>query len=172
MNRTLAAATASGALIVGIGVTAFRGQSQELSSALPFRPAFKNQTRAPQPPHRSAYAVETVASALDRPWSLAFLPNGHKLITERNGTMRIVDQAGRVSAPLKGLPPFLLAGGHGLADVLLDPEFARNRFIYFSYLAPPAGKTSRSFSKAAIAGWHGRTTEPCSSWPRLRRAAV
>src|SRR4029450_12424252 len=88
MNRTLATVTASAALIVGIGVTAFRGQSQE-PSALPFRPAFKNQTRAPQPPHRSAYAIETIASGLDRPWSLAFLPNGHKLVTERNGTMRI-----------------------------------------------------------------------------------
>jgi aldose sugar dehydrogenase len=159
MNRTLATVAASGALIVGIGVTAFRGQSQELSSALPFRPAFRNQTRAPQPPHRSAYAVETIASALDRPWSLAFLPNGHRLVTERNGTMRIIDQAGRVSAPLKGLPPFLLAGGHGLADVLLDPEFAQNRFIYFSYLAPPAGKPARSMPNDEMNAWLNRPLE-------------
>src|SRR4030095_7426849 len=158
MNRTLATVTASAALIVGIGVTAFRGQSQE-PSALPFRPAFKNQTRAPQPPHRSAYAVETIASALDRPWSLAFLPNGHRLVTERNGTMRIIDQAGHVSAPLKGLPPFLLAGGHGLADVLLAPEFARNRFIYFSYLAPPAGKPARSMPDDEMNAWVNRPLE-------------
>jgi glucose/arabinose dehydrogenase len=159
MNRTLAAATASGALIVGIAVTAFRGQSQEPPSALPFRPAFRNQTRAPQPPHPSAYAIETIASGLDHPWSLAFLPNGHKLATERNGTMRIIDLAGRVSAPLKGLPPFLLAGGHGLADVLLDPEFARNRFVYFSYLAPPPGKPARSMPNDEMNAWLNRPLE-------------
>jgi glucose/arabinose dehydrogenase len=95
------------------------------SSPLPFTPAFKNQTRAPQPARRSRYAVETIASGLDRPWSLAFLPNGHVLITERAGRRRIIDQTGRVSSPLEGLPPFLLAGGHGLADVVLDPAFAR-----------------------------------------------
>jgi len=105
------------------------------------------------------FRIIRVVEGLEQPWSLAFLPNGHKLVTERNGTMRIIDQAGRVSEPLKGLPPFLLAGGHGLADVLLDPEFARNRFIYFSYLAPPAGKPARSMPNDEMNSWLNRPLE-------------
>ncbi len=133
--------------------------AQSPGTSPPFKPAFKNQTRAPQPPHPSIYVVETLALGLDRPWSLAFLPNGHKLVTERNGTMRVIDQTGHVSAPLKGLPPFLLAGGHGLADVLLDPDFGRNRIIYFSYLAPPPGKPGRSMPNDEMNAWLNRPLE-------------
>jgi glucose/arabinose dehydrogenase len=123
------------------------------SSPLPFKPAFENQARAPQPARRSRYAVETIASGLDRPWSLAFLPNGHVLITERAGRMRIIDQTGHVSDPLDGLPPLLLAGGHGLADVVLDPAFTGNRRIYFTHLAPPPGQAPRSVSDAEMNEW-------------------
>jgi glucose/arabinose dehydrogenase len=146
------------------------------TTGLPFKPAFKNQTRAPQPEHPSTYAVETLASGLDRPWSLAFLPNRHMLITGRNGAMWIVDAEGHVSPPLLGLPPFLLAGGHGLADVLLDPQFAQNRVIYFSYLAPPPGKPGRSMSNQEMNDWLNRPTaerlkDPMGI-PRVARARL
>ena len=140
--------------IVAIAVTGVDlGGQTPSSNPFPFKPAFKNQTRAPQPAQRSRYAVEMIASGLDHPWSLAFLPNGHVLITERNGRMRIVTSRGEVSDPVQGLPPFLLAGGHGLADVLLDPDFARNRVLYLSHLAPPPGKPARSVSNNEMNAW-------------------
>jgi len=160
-------------LAVAVGACQ-RGETP--SSPLPFQPEFQNQTRAPQPARRSRYAVETVVSGLDHPWSLAFLPNGHILITERNGRMRVVTGPDQVSDSVAGLPPFLLAGGHGLADVVLDPHFAENRELYFSYLAPPPGQPGRSVPNEEMNAWllrpkEERLADPLGI-PRVARARL
>ena len=146
-----------GAWSAALAVAAVVGVSPQSpappSSPLPFKAAFKNQTRAPQPTRPSQYVVETIVSGLDRPWSLAFLPNGHMLMTERNGSMRVVTQSGEVSDPIKGLPAFHLAGGHGLADVLLDPRFRENRLLYFTHFAPPPGQAPRTISNDDMNAW-------------------
>ncbi len=80
--------------------------------------------------------VETVARGLVHPWSLAFLPDGRMLVTERPGRMRIVTREGNLSAPLPGVPEVFASGQGGLLDVALDRDFAQNRTIYFSYAAP------------------------------------
>lgn len=105
------------------------------------QPAFPQQTRAPAPPHSSAYRVEVVAEGLNHPWSLAFLPGGRMLITERVGRLRTVDRDGHVSAPITGLPPMKEGPPGGLWDVVLDPDFASNHLVYFNYFSPPAGPT-------------------------------
>src|SRR4051794_30393216 len=92
----------------------------------PFTPAFKNQTNAPAPATPSQFVVETVASGLAHPWSLAFLPDGRMLVSERPGQLRIVDRMGRLSEPIAGVPPIRSVGGEGLHDVVLDPDFATN----------------------------------------------
>ena len=78
----------------------------------------------------------TVASGLDHPWSLAFLPDGRLLVTERRGAMRIVTPQGEVGAPLSGLPAVAARSQGGLLDVALDPKFADNRWVYWSYAEP------------------------------------
>jgi aldose sugar dehydrogenase len=103
------------------------------------KPAFTDQTRAP---YRSAgvrFGVKIVAKGLEHPWSLAFLPDGAMLVTERPGRMRIVDQAGALSAPISGLPPVHAAGQGGLLDVIPDRRFADNQRIYWSYSEPRQG---------------------------------
>src|SRR5690606_26779986 len=95
-------------------------------------PAFPNQTRAPAPRTASAFKTEVLTTGLVQPWSLAFLPDGRMLVTERPGRMRIVSRDGTKSAPIDGLPTFKLIAAEGLHDVLLDPNFARNRTLYFS----------------------------------------
>jgi len=75
----------------------------------------------------------TVARGLQNPWGLAFLPEGRMLVTERPGRMRIVERDGRLGAPLAGLPPVDAGGQGGLLDVVLDPRFADNRLVYWSY---------------------------------------
>lgn len=77
--------------------------------------------------------VETVAQGLDHPWSLAFLPDGRMLVTERPGRLRLIAANGQLSAPIAGLPRVKAAGQGGLLDVVLDPQFAQNQRIYWSY---------------------------------------
>src|SRR5437660_7457426 len=101
-----------------------------------FTPAFKGQTNAPPPDHPSQFAVEVIAKGLAHPWSLQFLPDGRMLVTERPGRIRIVDRQGRLGDPIAGVPAVRVVAGEGLHDVVLDPQFAKNRLIYMSYFAP------------------------------------
>jgi len=79
--------------------------------------------------------VESVARGLVHPWSLAFLPDGRMLVTERPGRMRIVASDGKLSPPLPGLPKVHSGGQAGLLDVALDRGFAQNGTIYFCFNA-------------------------------------
>ena len=105
------------------------------------KPAFPGQTRAPAPTAVSAVQVEVLQrGTLSNPWSLAFLPDGRMLVTELFGSLRTIRQDGVVSAPLHGVPGVKAIGGQGLHDVALDPHFDQNRYLYFTYFAPPPGE--------------------------------
>ncbi len=95
--------------------------------------------------------VEVVATQLQSPWALAFLPEGRFLVTERPGTLRVVDANGTVSAPLAGVPPVAAGGQGGLLDVLLDNDFANNRTLYLCYAEPGAGGNSTALARATLA---------------------
>lgn len=96
--------------------------------------------------HRSRlhdFALIAVSAPLDRPWGLAFLPDGRMLVTEKAGALRVVDAAGRLSAPLRGLPPIEEYGQGGLLDVVLHPRVARNRLVYLAFIREiPGGVTT------------------------------
>ena len=83
--------------------------------------------------------VATVASGLENPWGLAFLPDGRMLVTERPGRLRYVEKKGVLSRPLSGVPEVFQRGQGGLLDVALDPDFKENRFVYLSYAEPGRG---------------------------------
>jgi len=104
------------------------------------RPAFPGQTDAPAPPPSAPFTTRVIAEGLSAPWSLSFLPDGSFLVTENGGAMRIVSADGSVSAPIEGVPGVRSVGAEGLHEVVLDPDFARNRMIYFTYLSPPVGE--------------------------------
>jgi glucose/arabinose dehydrogenase len=95
--------------------------------------------------------VETVARGLVNPWSLAFLPDGRILVTERPGRLRIVGLDGRLSDPVRGTPAVAARGQGGLLDVALDPGFDRNRTIYLSYADDRGnGRAGTSVLKARL----------------------
>jgi aldose sugar dehydrogenase len=94
---------------------------------------WENQTRAPYEPSGVAYTVTTVTDKLVAPWSIAFLPDGKMLVTEKQGNMRIVSADGTVSEPLEGVPMVHYQGQVGLLDVALDKNFVQNRRIFFTY---------------------------------------
>ncbi len=81
----------------------------------------------------SSYRVTTVAEGLDHPWSLAFLPDGSMLVTERNGGLRVIRDGKLVAEPVAGTPQALTGGQGGLLDVAVDPDFATNGFVYLAY---------------------------------------
>ena len=92
--------------------------------------------------HTSAAAQavrpETVASGLQNPWAVAFLPNGRFLVAERAGRLRVVEPDGKLGRPVEGLPDVVTGGQGGLLDVLLDADFATNRALYFCFSEPAA----------------------------------
>jgi glucose/arabinose dehydrogenase len=98
-------------------------------------PAFPEQTRAPF--RRTApFKVTTLIDNLEVPWSLAFLPSGNIVLTERlPGRMRLLHTNGKLSLPLDGVSEAAAPGAKdiGLLDVVLDPNFASNQRIYFSF---------------------------------------
>jgi aldose sugar dehydrogenase len=107
----------------------------------PPKPAFPEQTKAAPPAKASpALNVEVLVRGLSRPWSFAFLPDGRFLVAERNGALRIANRDGIYSAPIAGVPDVKVVAAQGLHDVVLDPHFAQNRFIYLTYFAPPPGE--------------------------------
>jgi glucose/arabinose dehydrogenase len=90
--------------------------------------------RSPTPaPTNGGLSVVTVAKGLEHPWSLAFLPDGRMLVTERPGRLRIVSSDGRVSEPIAGIPRVYASGQGGLLDVALSPMFDNDRLIYLSF---------------------------------------
>jgi glucose/arabinose dehydrogenase len=105
-------------------------------------PAFAGQTRAPEVSADVAYEVVTVAEGLDKPWAIAFLPDGRMLVTEKPGRLRIITAAGEVSEAVTGLPEVDARGQGGLLDVALDPDYAETKLIYWSYAQPQEGETN------------------------------
>lgn len=85
------------------------------------------------------YRVVTVASGFVNPWSIAFLPSGDLLVTERPGRLRIVRGGKLLPTPVAGVPEVVARGQGGLLDVALHPNFAQNGFVYLTYSKPVGG---------------------------------
>ena len=96
-----------------------------------------------RPEHRNLRVV-VVARGLEQPWSIAFLPGGDMLVTERPGRLRLIKAGALDPDPVRGIPAVRAGGLQGLMDVVLHPRFADNRWVYFSYHRPAgenAGET-------------------------------
>ena len=78
------------------------------------------------------YRVETVAKGLEHPWSLAFLPDGRMLVTERAGRLRVIQDGRLLDEPVRGVPAAHVRSQAGLFEVLLDPDYEENGWIYLS----------------------------------------
>ncbi len=118
---------------------------------LPFALAACQRHQAPTPasePHAAvaasrtyaseatAFTMTEVATGLQHPWSLAFLPDGDMLVTERPGRLRRIGRDGSVSKPIAGVPEVYAEGQAGLLDVALSPNFASDRLVYLAFAEP------------------------------------
>ena len=96
--------------------------------------------------------MTTIADGLDHPWSLAFLPNGSMLVTERSGQLRIIRDGVLEKSPIAGTPEVRASGQGGLLDVLVDPEFTENQTIYLSYSGADGRKAGTEVVSARFDG--------------------
>lgn len=88
------------------------------------------------------FRLETVAGNLEHPWSLAFLPDGSMLVTERAGRLRVIRGGALLPQPIQGVPASAATGQGGLLDVVLHPNFEKNRILFLSY----AHRTSKGMT--------------------------
>ena len=110
------------------------------------KPAVAGQYRAPENKSNVGFDQTTVVSGLQSPWAIAFLPGGKMLVTEKTpGRLRIVNADGTlVPTPVEGLPAVDGRGQGGLLGLALDPNFATNRLIYWSYSEAQPDKTNNT----------------------------
>jgi glucose/arabinose dehydrogenase len=94
--------------------------------------------------------VVTVAGGLEHPWGLTFIPGSRMLVTERPGRLRFVDNNGNVSSPLDGVPVVFSGGQGGLLDLVLDPDFGNNQWIYLSYAEPGRGGSGTAVGRGRL----------------------
>ncbi|MBL8323334.1 MAG: PQQ-dependent sugar dehydrogenase [Rubrivivax sp.] len=100
-----------------------------------------------------------VVKGLVNPWGLAFLPDGRMLVTEKPGRIRIADAQGRVSPPLAGtptVPAVANVGQCGMLDIAVDPKFADNRLVYWTFAEPGAGGNGTAVARARLEGTVGQ----------------
>ena len=102
---------------------------------------------------KHAFRVVTLVEGLSHPWSLAFLPDGQILITERGGRLRRVSQDFKLDPkPIEGVPRVVATGQGGMFDVALHPNFAENGTIYLAYNGPGEGGWGTELMRAKLDG--------------------
>ena len=84
------------------------------------------------PPTHLKINIETMATGLEYPWGIVFLPDGSALVTEKAGRLRLLKD-GKLSTPISGVPLVLYKGQAGLFDVAMHPDYATNQFVYLSF---------------------------------------
>lgn len=115
------------------GDTARLPPVETISANTNYKPAFKGQTRIGGVKTLTPYKVEKIAENLGRPWAVIPLPDGRLLITEKSGYMQIHESSGALVKKISGFPKVDAAGQGGMLDVALDPGFASNKMLYWSF---------------------------------------
>jgi glucose/arabinose dehydrogenase len=100
----------------------------------------------------TSFRTTTITDGLDHPWSMAFLPDGRILVTERPGRLRIINDGKLEPEPVSGLPPIAAHGQGGLLDVVLHPDFEENGFVYLSYAAGKHGRIGTEVGRGRLSG--------------------
>jgi glucose/arabinose dehydrogenase len=115
-------------------------------------------TRAVPPPPQPAkmiktgYKVTEIANGLDHPWSMAFLPDGSMLVTERLGRLRLIRNGALLAQPIAGVPAVHTGSQAGLFDIVLHPNFAQNNVVYLTYAAGTAAANGTQVARARFDG--------------------
>lgn len=115
-----------------------------------YKPAFAEQTRIAGVKTTTPFESKVLSDGLKRPWGVAPLPDGRFLITEKEGTMKIVTAAGNLSAPLTGVPAVNSSGQGGLLGITIDPVFSNNRMVYWTFSENTPGGNLTAVAKGSL----------------------
>ncbi len=115
-----------------------------------YQPAFPGQTRIGGVKTSTPYEVEVVTKDLANPWGITAMPDGRLLITEKKGTMRIL-QDSTLSEAITGIPEVDSRGQGGLLGLTLDPDFSSNRMVYWVFSHPTGGGNLTAVAKGRLA---------------------
>ena len=115
-----------------------------------YQSAFAGQTRIPGLKTKTAYKVDVLNSDLGKPWGITNLPDGRFLITEKSGFMNILSADGKTISRINGFPKVDDKGQGGLLDVALDPNFATNRMIFWTFSEPASGGNHTAVGKGKL----------------------
>jgi aldose sugar dehydrogenase len=116
--------------------------------------------------------LDTLNSQLTRPWGLAFLPDGRMLVTEKAGVLKLLSAKGENVSTIAGVPA--VAGSSqegGLLDVVLDPAFANNQRVYFTFGEGAGGLIGTSVARARLDVASGSLKELKVIWQQLPKVA-
>lgn len=98
-----------------------------------------------------AFRLAVVTEGLEHPWSLAFLPDGRMLVTERPGRLRLIEEDGHLlPEPLEGVPEVMASGQGGLLDVALHPDFEANRLVYLTFAGRGANGPTTKLARGSL----------------------
>jgi glucose/arabinose dehydrogenase len=115
-----------------------------------YKPAFAGQTRIGSVKTKTPYSVTVINSELKSPWGIHALPDGRLLISGKPGTMQILTSTGKVVKTITGFPEVQYQGQGGLLDVNIDPDFIRNRMVYWTYAQPGEGGATLAVAKGKL----------------------
>ncbi|MDR7231873.1 glucose/arabinose dehydrogenase [Caulobacter sp. BE264] len=114
------------------------------------KPAFAGQTRAPGLNSGVTGQYQTLASGLEHPWGMAFLPTGEILVSERAGRLRVFGKDGKLSPAVTGLPAIYAQGQGGLLGLALDPDYAKNGLVYWAYAEEVDGVNGTAVARGKL----------------------
>lgn len=115
-----------------------------------YKPAFAGQTRIGSVKTKTPFVATVINSELNLPWGMHVLPDGRLLISGKSGTMQIVTTDGKIDKNITGFPAVQFANQGGLLDVNIDPDFVKNRMVYWTYAQPSEDGATLAVAKGKL----------------------
>jgi glucose/arabinose dehydrogenase len=125
-----------------------------------YKPAFKGQTRIKGVKTSTPYKVEKLTEKIGKPWAVVPMNDGRLLITEKSGYMMVMDANGKLVKKIIGFPEVDDNGQGGLLDVALDPDFTKNKTIYWSFSEKQPGGNLMAVAKGQLNELAGKIDNP------------
>jgi aldose sugar dehydrogenase len=141
------------AIIISVATACTAQTGEPVEKSKPnsdYKPAFAGQTRVGSVTTKTPYTVTVINTELNLPWGIQVLPDGRLLISGKSGTMQILTADGKIDKNITGFPAVQFASQGGLLDVNIDPDFTKNRMVYWTYSQPGEAGATLAIAKGKL----------------------